>query len=106
MKRSVDRPAVEDLLFAAVAEVNRQLPHEQRLEPSLETPLTGAGGRLDSLGVLNLLVLAERRIQNLYGVDVMLADDEALGREPSPFNTLGSLADHIQGVLEREVDGS
>lgn len=98
-----DRQAIENLVFDAVGEVNRQLRAEQRLEPSLATPLSAEGGGLDSLGILNLLVLAEQRIGAAWGLDVLLADDDALSREPSPFRTLGSLADHIEHVLAREM---
>jgi acyl carrier protein len=98
---TVDKRAIESLLFTAVAEVNRQLPKDRRLDPTRDTRLSGAEGRLDSLGILNLLVLAEQRIQSTFGIDVLLADDEALAREPSPFLTLGTLADHMQDVVER-----
>jgi len=99
----MDRPAVEALLFDAVDELNRQLRADQRLERSPDTPLTGDRGRLDSLGMLNLLVLVEQRIRAASGVDLLIADDQALAMEPSPFRTLGTLTDHVTEALARAL---
>jgi acyl carrier protein len=106
MSITVEKAKVVDLLFEAVDEVNQQLKKEQRLDKSLELALTGTGGRLDSLGMLNLIVHTEQRIDSVFGVSVMLADDEALAKDPSPFRTLGSFAEHIQAVVEKNLNPS
>jgi acyl carrier protein len=104
MSATIDREQAMTLVYAAVDQLNRQLRKNQRLDKSPTTPLAGAGGGVDSLGVLNLLVVAEERIAKAYGVEIVLADADALAMEPSPFRTLGSLAEHIQAVVERRRD--
>lgn len=104
MSPSIDRAQAEALVYAAVDQLNRQLRKPQRLDKSPSTPL--AGGGADSLAVLNLLVLAEERIVKAYGVEVVLADEQALAAEPSPFRTLGSLAEHVQAVVAGRLDPS
>jgi len=102
MSPAIDRARAQALVYDAVDQLNRQLRKPQRLKKSPATLL--AGGGVDSLGVLNLLVLAEERIAKSYGVEVVLADEQALAAEPSPFRTLGSLAEHVQIIVARRLD--
>jgi hypothetical protein len=45
------------VMYDSIAEVNLQLPEHQRIEKSLTTILLGDGGRLDSLGLVNFIVI-------------------------------------------------
>lgn len=103
MGQPVDAEKIQTLLWSAVDELNLQLRRDQRLAKSTEERLTGEGGRLDSLGLINLLVLTEQRIESEFGCQVMLADDQALAAESSPFATLGTLAEHVRKVLEQKL---
>jgi hypothetical protein len=47
-------------ILAAIEELNRQLPPKQRIPVGVDTSLFGEGGRLDSLGLINLLLLVSR----------------------------------------------
>ena len=102
MSQTVDQARIFEWLYAAVDEVNRQLRKAQRIDKSPDTLLTGEGGVLDSLGMLNLLVAIERRIEQHSGLIVTLADEESLSQDPSPFRSLSSLAEHIQRVVDRK----
>lgn len=103
MSVKVDKNEVFRLLCTAVDDLNQQLRKDARLEKSPTTPLTGDGGRLDSLGLLNLLVFAEQQIETAYGVSVMLADDDAMAKEPNPFRTLDTLADHAMIQIQNKL---
>lgn len=103
MGQLLDTEKIKELLWSAVDELNQQLRRDQRLAKSPEEPLTGEGGRLDSLGLINLLVLTEQRIEAEYGCQVMLADERAMAAESSPFATLGTLAEHVRKVLEQKL---
>ena len=90
-------------IFDAVAEINPQLPEEQRLAPSTDTVLFGESGKLDSLGLVNLIVATEQRLEELFGVTLILADERALSQKRSPFRTIGALAQYASQLLqERE----
>lgn len=102
MSQTPDQARVFEWLYAAVDEVNQQLRKAQRIDKSPGTLLTGEGGLLDSLGMLNLLVAIERRLEQQLGVSVTLADEESLSQDPSPFRSLSSLAEHIQRVVLRK----
>jgi hypothetical protein len=103
MSQTVEKNKVVGLLYEAVDDLNLQLRKDARLEKSPATVLTGEGGRLDSLGLLNLLVFTEQRLETAYGVSVMLADDDAMAKEPSPFRNLETLTDHAMTLLESKL---
>lgn len=103
MGQAADAEKIKALLWSAVDELNLQLRRDQRLAKSETERLTGEGGRLDSLGLINLLVLTEQRIEAEFGCQVMLADDQAMSAEASPFATLGTLAAHIRKLLEQKL---
>lgn len=48
-----------DIIYAAIAQLNPQLAKEQEMEASLDTMLFGSEGKLDSLGLANLIVITE-----------------------------------------------
>lgn len=91
-------------LFAAVDELNEQSPEGQRIEKSSDTVLFGSSGRLDSLGLVNLIVSTEERIEDEFGVAITIADERAISQENSPFRTLGTLSEYI-GVLLQDEPG-
>src|SRR5579871_3822006 len=64
------------IIYATLAQLNPQLPKDQQLQPSLDTALFGNEGKLDSLGVANLIVLMEQNLEDFYGVKVDLTQDD------------------------------
>jgi acyl carrier protein len=90
---------VQNIVFSAIREINSQIPPEQRLSSSREAILLGAGGTLDSLGVVNLIVAVEEKIDATFGKSISLANEEYLVAESSPFRTIGGLVDHVSMIL-------
>jgi acyl carrier protein len=88
-------------LYEAVDDINRQRSGEPALGKSPETALYGSSSELDSLGLVNFIVAAEQKIEAGFGQSIVLADDRALSHEPSPFRSIGALADYVE-VLLRE----
>lgn len=92
-------------LGAAIQEINRTLPEKGRLRCSPDTPLVGAGGQLDSMGLVNLVVAAEQAIEDEFGASVNLGDRRARSETPSPFRTVGSLAAYIGTLIGERQHG-
>ncbi|MFQ5823908.1 MAG: acyl carrier protein [bacterium] len=86
-------------IFSAIDEVNLQLPKEQHLEKSIETGLVDTSGKLDSLGLINLIVAIEQKIEEEFEVAITLVDGS---HNNSPFRTVGTLADYISLLLEEK----
>jgi acyl carrier protein len=89
-------------LFNVIDEFNRTLPPEKRLMKAPDTILAGKNG-LDSLGLVNLIVATEQRIQDDFGIPISLADERAMSQEKSPFSTVDTLVNYI-ALLLKETD--
>ena len=59
----------------------------------------GQGSKLDSLGLINLIVAVEQNVEDKFDITITLADERAMSQEISPFRTVGSLADYIEMIL-------
>ena len=94
-----NRKTIENLIINAVKEINEQLSQEQQLARSTKTVLFGKDGRLDSLGLVTLLVIIEQNIEDEFDVIITLADERAMSQKRSPFRTIGTLADYIEMLL-------
>lgn len=63
------------------------------------TYLIGSKSVLDSLGLVTLVVELEQRLEEEYGVPLVLADDSEIVRKNSPFQTVKSLTDYICSLI-------
>lgn len=90
-----------ELIYQTIDELNEQDEQEQKLEKSLNTVLLGKGSKLDSLGLVNLIVSVEQNIIDTLGYNITLADERALTQEISPFSSIESLANYIE-ILSKE----
>ncbi len=82
---------IQKVIFDSINELNIQLPPDQRLVPEVSSILLGAGGNLDSLGVVNLIVAIEEKIEIKFGKTISLANEEFLSAHSSPYKTVGGL---------------
>jgi D-alanine--poly(phosphoribitol) ligase subunit 2 len=88
------------LVYRAIDELNLELPPDRRLEKSPGTTLFGRDGRLDSLGLVRLIVGVEQVIEDELSISVTLADERAVSQRSSPFRTVASLAAYVRERLE------
>ena len=89
-----------DLIFDTIKKFNNEYSEEIHLEISPNTVLLGHGSKLDSLGLINLIVAVEQNVQDKFDITITLADERAMSQEVSPFKTVSSLADYIEMILE------
>ena len=74
-------------------------------EINFDTTIYGNDSRLDSLGLVNLLVIIEQNIEDEFDVSITIADERAMSQKRSPFRTIGTLADYIDMLLN-EIQNS
>ena len=96
---------LEKTLFMALDDVNGLLSASQRLSKSCDTVLTGNDSVLDSLGLVNLIVAIERRVEEEFGVGVVLVDQHSMSLKDSPFRTFGTLMDYTEQLLKKTNGG-
>src|SRR5262249_12093306 len=78
------------LLYSAIDSLNKELSGSTRLEKSPRTILYGEGGVLESLDLVRLVVLFERKVTAAIGRAVSITDDRALSQRRSPFRSVSS----------------
>lgn len=88
-------------VYHAIDELNAQLPPGVSVEKSLDAPLYGASGKLESLDFVTLVMEVEEKIKAEFGVDITIADEHLLSKEQSPFATVRTLIEYLEEVLKQ-----
>jgi len=93
---------VISLIYKAIDEINKFFLAEKRLEKKVDTILWDeeTGGNLDSLGMVNFIVVLEQEISKEWGVSLMLADDLIITTGNNPFQSIDTLSDNICILLK------
>lgn len=99
----INRTQVASAVLSAIEELNRDLPSKHPLEAAPDTVLFGRGSRLDSLGLVNLIVAVEGALADELEVEITLADEKAMSQASSPFRTVDTLVDYIVTRLEEDA---
>lgn len=101
---TIDRESLRTCVRQAIEEVNEQLPPEQRVDSSPNAKLFGQGAPLDSLGLVNLIVAVEEALTDELDLEITLANEKAMSRRSSPFQSVDSLLDFVEELIQ-EADG-
>jgi acyl carrier protein len=87
-------------VYHAIDELNSQLPPGVSVEKSLDAPLYGASGKLESLDFVTLVMEVEGTIKAEFGVDITIADEHLLSKEQSPFSSVRTLVEYLEEMLK------
>ena len=99
------RKKIISIVFQAIDTINKQNEQDELIEKSESTTLYGSDSKLDSLGLINLIVAVEQNIEDEFDVTLTLADERAMCQKNSPFRTIGSLTEYIELLLEGKSNG-
>lgn len=95
----LDRSKIVEMIVSSLKEVLVTAAHESPApDPATlgeDTRLIGREAVLDSMGLVNLIVEVEQRLEEDYDVTVVLADERAMSQKNSPFRSVQTLADYI-----------
>jgi acyl carrier protein len=91
---------ITNAVYAAVDELNSQLAKGVHIEKSLDAPLYGVSGKLESLDFVTLIMEVEDKINREFATDITIADENLLSREKSPFSTLRTLIEYLGDLLK------
>ena len=99
---SLKREHAVNAIYAAIEELNPQLDSANQIEKSEEVLLFGEGAALDSLSLVNLIMMVEQNIMLETGAELLLACEAAMSRKRSPYRSVASLADYAVEVAAGE----
>ena len=88
------------IVYNAIDELNEQSPNEKSLGKALETELFTKNSALDSLGLVNLLIIVEQNIEDEYDVSITIANEKAMSLKNSPFRTIATLVNYINMIIK------
>ena len=91
----IARKEAYDIVIESLNEVFAQSGTTPPDSLTEDTVLVGTEPVLDSLGVVQLIVEVEQRVEERHSISVTLANDKAMSQRNSPFRTVGVLADHV-----------
>jgi len=92
--------SIKKIVYNAIDTINDELPKNQIIKKNLDFTLYGSQDSLDSLGLVNLVVMIEQKIEDEMGFPINLTDDKAMSQKTSPFRTVGTLVDYITSSVE------
>jgi len=104
-QRSAHLDGVLGVIYESVSDLNMQVPPEQRIEKSLATILFGGGGKLDSLGLANFIVITEQKLEERYGFRIDLTEDDPFSPTSGHFRTIDALATYVSELAARRQGG-
>lgn len=103
-QEQLNRDTIASLVMSSLHEV---LSQQDQPLPDLTNGSVNLIGRqavLDSLGLVTLIVDLEQRLEEEYGVSLVLVDEHAMSQRSSPFRTLKSLTDYICLLIEEQKE--
>jgi hypothetical protein len=100
---AIDRGVVVHEIYQAIARINELRDPDQRIACSEETILYGAGGALDSLNLVSLILDVEQGVNERSGGGLVLADAQAMSQRRNPFRDVRSMADYVMSRLRADA---
>jgi acyl carrier protein len=94
------KDVILQLVYLSVDEINLEL--DSKLEKKESENIFSANSKLDSMGLVNFIMDVEERIQDHFKLELTLADDKAMSQIRSPFRTIASLVEYIEGLINNK----
>ena len=92
----IDRSGIIKIVFNSIETLNEEKEDKDNLLAlEEETRLLGRGAKLDSLGLVTLIVDIEQRLADEIGMEISLTDEKAMSQTRSPFRDVKSLVNYI-----------
>lgn len=91
---------IVQIVYKTIDEYNKLLPKENHLIKDLKFPVVQANSFMDSISIINLLVMIEEEFKH-SGYTVVLLDEENFQQDSNPLASLGSIVALITKQVQR-----
>ena len=98
----MERSAILEIVLKQVNSLVDTLPDDQKFAVSESVVLFGKNSNIDSLSLVSLIVDMEAYFLDEHNLEISLTDDRAMTREISPFNTVASLTDYLNEIINEK----
>ena len=92
-----DPEVIRAIVLEAIDDLNATLPADEQVEKEPDSPLMGSG-KLDSLGVVDLMMILEQKLADRLDARVSLALTSGEGSS-TLFASVGSLVSHVIALV-------
>lgn len=99
----IERQQILSLVYASIETINEMKTNEDKLELREDTPLFGSESKLDSLGLVNLIIGTEQRFSDELGIEVILTDDRVMTHSDNVFERVKTLVDYIGDIIKEDI---
>lgn len=91
---------IETIIYGAIAALNAERDPEDQIPASPETALFSVDAVMDSLSFVSLVMDVETSLNVEHDLEISLADDRAMSRPQSPYESVATLRDYVMELIE------
>ena len=88
---------IQNIILNLLKEYGEELGNETLKNATEGTKIFGAGGNLDSLGLVNFVADLEDLLSEALQKPIVLADEKTMSAKNSPFKDVATLCAFIEG---------
>jgi len=97
-----DKKQIISVIYSTFDEINEELPKKNHLAKKESEIIYGNDGKLDSLGLVNLIVSIEAAIDEELDSQIVIANEKAMSMKNSPFRNVDTLSEFILELLDEK----
>ena len=90
---------ISEIVISNLKSLIDTFPIIEGFEINEETVLFSPNSNIDSLSLVSVIVDLESTFSLDYDLDISLTDDRAMTREKSPFDSVASLVEYIDEIV-------
>ena len=91
---------VDGIIYQALNALNEERGDDEQIALTPSTGLFGVDADINSLSFVSVITDVESSLNVDHGLDIQLADDRAMSRAQSPYDSVETLRDYILELLE------
>ena len=97
----IDEKRIRQVIQRAMERVNEAQPDDLKLEFSDSEVFYGPGGKLDSIGLIQLIGALEDEVRKEFSAEVAVADENVLTQGGKALSNIPSLVEHLRNLLRK-----
>ncbi|TVP82282.1 MAG: hypothetical protein EA353_00665 [Puniceicoccaceae bacterium] len=99
---TVKREQVLTIILETLHELGEDIASDELMNADEATRLFGARSPLDSINLVNFIAEVEERISDDFGIEIVLANQNAMSMTHSPFRRVSSCTDYVLTLIEQQ----